>query len=166
MAPVVDLIGQYPTLEHVAQSARPYPTELLEGAKTGLLLFAAGFLGHNDGVHFAEAGIVADAVDVDELRLEAMRKLYPPEWRFHLVDAFDFARAHVGRRKWDVVSVDTFTGDVMSRSLDLLRLWTGLANRAVTVTVTAGEPYVLPRGWTSWLYPRSTSVYWLVLERE
>jgi len=159
----------YPTLEHVAQEARPYPTEILEGpelAESGLLLFAAGFLGHNDAVHFAERGIPCSAVDVDGARLEQMRQLYPPEWEFVEADAFEFARENVARRRWDVVSVDTFTGEAMARSLELLRLWTGLAHRAVTVTVTARTSYAVPLGWTSWLYPRSTSVYWLVLERE
>lgn len=156
----------YPTLEHVAQEAHPYPVELLEGAESGLLLFAAGFLGHNDGVHFAERGIPCDCVDVDRDRLEEMRQLYPRDWNFHVDDAFDFAREAVGRRRWDVVSVDTFTGDVMERALEHLRIWTALANRAVTVTLTAGTSYAAPRGWTHWLYPRSVSVYWLVLERE
>src|SRR3990172_9872911 len=111
------------TLEHVAMQARPYPTELLEGCETGLVLFAAAFLGHNDAIHFAEAGITTSCVDIDSEGLAEMRELYPDSWAFVTVDAWHFAEACASEGvQWDAVSVDTFSGDATRRSLDSLEL--------------------------------------------
>jgi hypothetical protein len=156
----------YPTLEHVAMQARPYPAHLLEGCETGLCLFAAAFLGHNDAIHFAEAGIRTTCCDTDAPRLEEMQRLYPADWEFHAVDAWQFAdNAIAVGRKWDVVSADTFTGEMMYRSLGSLDLWCSLARKFVTCTIT-DEIDDLPRldGWLPWLLPRSQRVDWLILE--
>lgn len=163
----VSVSATYPTLEHVAQQARPYPTHVLVGAETGLVLFAAAFQGHNDAVHFAEAGLKTMCVDIDGPRLAEMAQVYPDDWQFAVDDAWKFAdAAYTLGEQWDVVSADTFTGDVMHRSLDSLPLWCSLARRAVTVTLTVGEAYKLPEGWLdTQLYERATGVYWLVLER-
>lgn len=157
----------YPTLTHVAMEARPYPTHLLEGCTGGLVLFSAAFLGHNDAIHFAEAGIVTTCVDIDRERLTEMRSLYPEEWGFVCADAWEFAEARQSERMtWDAVSVDTFTGSAMRRSLGSLDLWCSLAAKFVTATIddTVTE-LVVPEGWTSSLYPRSDRVSWLVLEK-
>lgn len=158
----------YPTLEHVAQEARPYPTHLLEGCETGLVLFAAAFLGHNDAIHMAEAGMDVMCVDIDRERLLEMEMLYPARWSFSSADAWDYA--NLWSRKgwqWDAVSVDTFTGDAMRRSLDSLELWCSLARRLVTVTITDDVLEVEKvEGWTMSLYPRSDHVAWLVLTKE
>lgn len=154
------------TLEHVAMEARPYPTHLLEGCETGLVLFAAAFNGHNDAIHFAEAGLKTFCVDVDGERLSKMAALYPEDWQWAVDDAWKFADdAYALGETWDAVSVDTFTGEAMDRSLDTLGLWCSLARKVVTATVTAGELYRVPKGWKSELYPRSGDVYWLVLTR-
>lgn len=163
----------YPTLEHVAQEARPYPDHLLADCSTGLALFAAAFLGHNDAIHFALAGMRATCVDVDDEGLDRMREIYPDDWSFLFSDAWSFAqRANGFGERWDAVSVDTFTGDSMERSLRSLNLWTGLARRLVTVTYRVEDPRVelirpfIPRGWIWSLYPRSGAIYWLTLERK
>jgi hypothetical protein len=157
----------YPTLEHVAMEARPYPTHVLEGCETGLVLFAAGFLGHNDAIHFAQAGIKAICVDIAEERLEEMRALYPDTWRFFIGDAWDVARdIQAEGHQVDIVSCDTWKGDLMRRSLESLPLWCSLAKRAMTATLTEGAPYAVPDGWRDSLYERAYGVYWLVLERE
>jgi hypothetical protein len=155
----------YATLEHVAEQARPYPTHILESAETGLCLFAAGFLGHNDAIHFAEAGITTTCVDSDGVRLTEMEMIYPQKWAFVVADAWEFARAAVGSR-WDVVSCDTWTGDLMYRSLQTIPLWCSLAAKAVTLTLTLGAEYPVSHGWRDSLYERAPGVYWLVLERE
>lgn len=157
----------YPTLEHVAQEARPYPTHLLTDCETGLCLFAAAFLGHNDAIHFAEAGIKTTCVDVDGDRLEIMADLYPEEWHFVCRDAWTFARHHRDKgHTWDVVSVDTFTGDAMDRSMESLDLWLSLATRAVVVGTTT-YPIVLPAylNVKASYYERAAGIYWLCLER-
>lgn len=159
----------YPTLEHVAQEARPYPVALLDKCETGLCLFAAAFCGHNDAVHFAEAGLVGTCVDIDGERLLEMRDLYPPDWTFTVADAWKFADTACALDLWwDAVSIDTFTGDAMCHSLDSLDLWCSLARRFVTVTLTedARDSYRVPQGWNSFHFQRAQGVYWLVLERE
>ena len=157
----------YPSLEHVAMEKRPYPAELLAGCESGLCLFAAAFLGHNDVIHFAEAGIPdVTLVDVDGERLREMNELYRDKrWQFIEADAFGFARAsRILGTKWDAVSVDTFTGSALERSLGDLEQWTSIARRFVTVTATRDASYRVPRGWRSSIHWRSTDAYWLVLE--
>lgn len=156
-----------PTLADIAMEARPYPSELLEGCETGLVLFAAAFLGHNDAVHFAEAGLTTMCVDIDGHRLKQMQELYPDDWTFAEVDAWEAASLLLAGRptQFDAVSVDTFTGAATRRSLDSLELWCSLARRLVTITYTAGEAYEVPEGWKGALYERATNVYWLVLTR-
>lgn len=155
------------TLEHVAMEARPYPTHLLEDCDTGLVLFAAAFKGWNDAIHFAMAGMVGTCVDVDKGRLDAMRPLYPDNWSFYASDAWKYAEA--AQREdltWDAVSVDTFTGEAMDKSLRSLELWCSIASKVVTVTLTVGAAYTTPAGWNdTQLFERATGVYWLVLER-
>lgn len=157
------------TIEHVAMRARPYPAEKLAGLETGLVLFAAAFEGHNDAIHFALAELETTCVDVDGDRLARMAQIYPRSWKWAVDDAFRYAEdARALGERWDAVSVDTFTGDTMARSLESLELWTAIANRLVTATITADAAGVaVPwlEGWVSSLYPRSTDVYWLVLER-
>jgi hypothetical protein len=159
----------YPSLEHVAIEKRPYPAELLEGCETGLILFAAAFLGHNDAIHFAEAGVRdVTLVDVDGPRLAEMRDLYSNEWTFLERDAWDVAgQAREAGLTFDAVSVDTFTGAAMTRSLDDLEAWTSIANRFVTVTATRDVVFggvFIPGDWNVRLFPRSSEAYWLVLE--
>lgn len=162
--------SEYRSLEHVAMDAAEYPAEILEGASSGLILFAAAFLGRNDAVHFAEAGVPnVTLVDVDEERLAEMRALYRDDsWRWlGGFDAWEVARAAREEGvKYDVVSVDTFTGDAEERSLASLNLWTAIAGRVVTVTASWDSGYRIPSGWRSSVLWRSARVYWLVLERE
>jgi hypothetical protein len=157
----------YPTLEHIAQEARPYPAHLLEGCETGLLLFAAAFLGHNDAIHFAEAGMRCVCIDTDAKRLREMRELYPEDWTFLPDNAWHFANVATGKTMFDAVSVDTFTGDQMRRSLESLELWCSLARDLVTVTITDDMfgKYDCPERWQPSLFHRANDVHWLVLTR-
>lgn len=152
------------TLEHVAMQARPYPDHLLEGCHTGLALFAAAFLGWNDAVHYALAGMRGTCVDTDGVRLAEMASVYPEDWQWAYDDAWKYAQAarQLGER-WDAVSVDTFTGDAMRRALDSLDLWCSISRRLVTVTYTDGAGYETPDDWNASLYPRSGRVHWLTL---
>lgn len=155
------------TLEHVAMQARPYPAHLLDGCRTGLILFAAAFNGWNDAIHYAEAGLRTTCVDIDREAVDRMRGIYPDEWRFTVDDAWEFAEdARTLDDKWDAVSCDTFTGQAMRRSLDSLELWCSIARRLVTVTWTDGAAYTVPDGWHASTHPRSGHVHWLVLTRE
>jgi hypothetical protein len=126
-------------------------------------------MGHNDAIHFAEAGLKTTCVDIADERMWEMRNLYPRSWSFVTSDAWYFAEAaRQMDTTYDAVSVDTFTGDVMYRSLASLELWTSLANEVVTATITlpATANYRTPAGWWGSLYHRANDVYWLVLQRD
>lgn len=160
-------VTEYPTLEHVARDAGAYPVELVEAADSALILFAAAFMGRNDAIHFATEGVRdVTLVDLDAGRLEMMRGLYRDEgWKWIAGDAWEVARelAEAGER-FDVVSVDTFTGEAEEKSLGSLGLWTSLANEAVVATASSDSAYRVPTGWSTRIVWRSLHVYWLVLE--
>lgn len=158
-----------PPLDKVSREARPYPADMLPVGGTGLCLFAAAFLGVNDAVHMARKDMTVTCVDRDGSRIADMVDLYPEQWTFYVMDAWDFADRAAGQeRQWDVVSVDTFTGDATDRSLESLELWCSLATKAVTATTTRhqGLDVVAPDGWRSSLFPRSSIADWLVLRRD
>jgi hypothetical protein len=157
----------YPTLEHVAQEARPYPTELLKGAETGLCLFSAAFMGHNDVIHFALEDVQTTCVDIDGEKLAALRALYPADWDFLCRDAWELAaEAAAEGTSWDVVSADTFRGNATERSLSDLSVWCRIANRAVLATLEIGQTYVVPDGWKASTFQRNSEVFWLILTRD
>jgi hypothetical protein len=156
------------TLEHVAMDAKAFPRENLEGCETGLVLFAGAFLGVNDAIHFAQAGIPTVCVDTNAKALETMRRLYPEEWEFVEADAWRYAEAarDLGLT-WDAVSVDPWTGDAMNRVRSDLELWAALAECVLVVGVDNEVPEaMLPRDWEARGYhERSAIADWLVLER-
>ena len=157
----------YKTLEHVAGEARPYPTYLLEDAKTGLCLFSAAFGGHNEAIHFALENVETTCVDIDQEKLHAMVGLYPEDWDFICQDAWEFAEhAFAEGKRWDVVGVDTFRGNATERSLKTLELWCSIAEKAVVATLEAGQMYQVPEGFTAQHFKRNSEVFWLVLTRD
>lgn len=160
------------TVEHtfceIQMNAQPYPAFLIPPRGTALALFAAGFLGWNDVVHFTRKKMTVDCVDIDKDKLWEMATLYPEGHAFHVEDAWEFAeRAFVAECRWDVVSVDTFLGEACGRSLASLDLWAGIARRLVTVTMPANqqvEDLPVPDGWRASEFPRSSRASWLVMK--
>lgn len=154
------------TLEHVAMDAKAFPRQNLAGCETGLVLFCGAFLGVNDAIHFAQAGIPTVCVDTNAESLAVMRELYPEEWEFVQSDAWKYAAAarDLGLT-WDAVSVDTWTGDQSRRSMESLELWTAITERFLAVTVGARDTWETPAGWHSWTIERSPTADWLCLER-
>jgi hypothetical protein len=152
----------------INRNARPYPAYLLREGETALALFAAGFHGWNDVIHFARNGMTAICVDSDADKLWQMSEVYPEGWSFYVDDAWDFAvhRAEHGIT-YDVVSVDPFSGDAAERAWDTLGLWLSLARRVLTLTVTADADPKVPHvaGWRHHYFPRSEFAAWLVMER-
>ena len=160
-------VATYSSLEMIGDAARPYPAQYLDELETGLCLFGAAFLGHNDAIHFYENGLETTVVDTDAERLEEMRELYPDGWSFVAVDAWEYAHAAAREEiAFDAVSVDVFTGDAEVRAIDDLALWTSIATELVTVTITDRKRYVTPPGWSSGMHLRGPGVFWLVLRRE
>jgi hypothetical protein len=157
----------YPTITDVATEARPYPTYLLENASSGLCLFSAAFMGHNEAIHFVLEEVQTTCVDIDQEKLHAMAALYPDDWEFVCRDAWEFAdAAHSVGMTWDVVSVDTFRGNATEKSLDDLDVWCAIANQAVIATLADDVPYDVPDGWTESRFQRNSEVDWLVLQRD
>jgi hypothetical protein len=154
-------------LDVLSESASFYPSFVLRHGDTGLCLFAAAFLGINDAIHMARQEMSVTCVDINKERLMEMSALYEKcEWSWHVDDAWEFAGAmRAEGAEWDVVSVDTFTGNATDRALQDLDLWCSLARRAVTATVCPGSEYVVPAGWESGVLERSEIASWLVLTR-
>lgn len=161
------------TLEQIRDvgSGESYPTKVLEGCESALVLFAAAFLGKQDAFWIAEAGLQADCVDIDEARLAQMADLYPGDWFFTVMDVFEFAEAaKEAGQQWDVVSIDCPTG-LFSKCAEEVGLWCGLARHAVILGHGgASSRAPLPRGWrlTDWRKRSSFmgGVYWAVLEKK
>lgn len=158
-------------LDAIYAEATPYPAHLLREGDTGLCLFAAAFLGTNDAVHMARSGMRVTCVDTDGPRLAEMEGLYPKDWAFHVEDAWDWALDAYSRGdRWDVVSVDTFTGNATDQSCKTIGLWLSLANRAVTMTIPHRAELVKSEAeatteWKASRYERSWRADWLVLTR-
>lgn len=165
MAPLT-VLG--PPLDAISRGATPFPAYLLPHGGTGLALCAAGFLGVNDAIHFARNDMTATCVDTDEARLDEMADLYPYDWDFVVKDAWEFAeQAAVEGRRWDVVSVDTYTGRATDRSLQTLDLWCSLADCVVTATLPRkmlNDVFAVD-GFSVSVFPRSPLAAWLVLTR-
>jgi hypothetical protein len=162
VAAVKTLVGP---LEPISRAAKAYPVHLLNYGETGLCLFAAAFLGKNDAIHMARMGMDITLVDINRERLEEMGELY--ECSYMIGDAWEFARWMVDDgAEWDVVSVDSFTGDATDRSIGTLDLWCSLARRLVTATVGKGQAWTAPEGWEGALFDRGGHLAdWLVLTR-
>lgn len=158
-----------PPLDAISREATPFPAYLLPTRGTALSLFAAAFLGVNDAIHFARQDMIATCVDIDGERLDEMADIYPYDWDFVVADAWAFAEeaAREGRR-WDVVSVDTYTGVATDRSLQTLDLWCSLADHAVAATLprkSMDERFDVA-GFSTIMFPRSPLAAWLVMIRD
>lgn len=139
-----------------------FPTEVLIGCKTALVLFAAGFLGEQDAAWIEEAGILATCVDVDEDKLKQMTRIYPDGWIFVRQDAYQFAGKSGWR--WDLVTIDCPSGD-FDKCLTLIRLWCELARKAVVLGTAPGAAVGAPDGWrVARTVRRSPIANWTVLE--
>lgn len=157
-----------PELQRISEQARPYPAHLLPEGGTALCLFSAGFLGWNDAIHMARKRMTTTCVDIDTDKLNEMHAIYPPDWRFLTMDAWEFALDALEHdESWDAVSVDTFTGEDEDRALASLHLWCSLAGSIVTVTRSKPQRQtpVIPKGWQHQHYKRSFRIDWLVLTR-
>lgn len=152
-----------------------YPTRILEGCESGLLLFASGRGGQTDGWAFSDLSPVV-AVDWDHGTLERLKKAAPSHWDFILEDAFEFAQTYGSQ--FDVVSVDA-PSHFAPTLIEHIPLWLSIAGKAATITVYrhcfAGQPSLqapeleAPNGWRfTDLIKRSEfrgGIYWLVAER-
>lgn len=165
------------TLDDVRARAHPvYPTELLPGHESALMLFCAGFWGASDCIHVADAGVRrVIGVDLDTERVVAMQRLYPSSWHWVLQDAFRYAEHAAGQeRSWDLVGVDPPIG--LCARAARPEPWLAVARRTVVHGMLREN---VPRAWTQdghhdlgdgWrvmrLYERNDRAVWAVYQRE
>lgn len=149
---------------------RTFPRSVLRGCETGLCLFAAGFLGRQDAVWMADAGLKVTCVDHDEPKLRQMMDLYPDSWSYRAYDVFEYVttiRQFVV--KFDVVTVDC-PSNMFGEAVEYLPEFCELALRAVVLGSTPTEPIQPPVGWKVTQERKRSDyvpagVYWTVLEK-
>jgi len=155
------------TYDDLNREARPFPSYLLSSHSTALALFAAGFHGVNDCIHFARRNMACSCVDINADRLWEMATIYPEGWAYYAEDAWEFAeRMAADGRQWDVVTVDCFFDDATEKVWDSLELWLSLTCEALLITARPYTELDVPEGWSSFYYPRGDMVGWLVLQRD
>lgn len=163
------------SLGEIGEQAGAYPTEHLVGCEDALILFAAGFLGRNDGYWIAEAGLTATCVDIDDVQLRRMRDLYPPGWRFVCGDVF--VECNLSLEMFDVVSADP-PSNLAARCLEELPLLLSCARRLAVIGCTQDACDSLgvsnlaefeARDWrlvgVVWRSANFGGTYWLTLRR-
>lgn len=145
------------------EKSHPYPTWVLGGCESALIVFAAEFGGMNDAAWIVDAGLRATCVDINADRLKAMRANYPGDWDYVCQDAYTFTSP----QQYDVVSLDPFTHH-FQRCADNIEAWCRLARRAVIIGTGTDTTIVSPAGWHQTDCVKRTSyqggVFWTVLE--
>lgn len=126
------------------RSADVYPRTYLPGSKTALIVFAAAFMGAQDGIWIHDAGLTATCIDHDADCLDRMQGLYPPSWEFLCVDAYEWLETAEGA--WDVVSVDS-PSDHFGRGAGLIGAFCKLARRLVILGIGTDTQVDAPEGW-------------------
>jgi hypothetical protein len=146
-----------------------YPRDRLSGLQSALMVFCAAFLGRQDCVWVAEAGLeYVTAVDSDQERLQEMAGIYPADWGFVADDAFTFAaRRYADGGLYDLVSLDPPT-QLFQAAADAVELWCGLADRLVVIGTGRDTTLEPPAGWAQTdritRTTRTGGVYWTILE--
>lgn len=170
MVPVVT-VPVPATLEdiRVERSGDIFPSARLEGLRTALVLFAAGFYGRQDAFWIAEAGLRATCVDIDREKIQHMATLYPKGWSFVCDDVFEYVKtAESWRLRWDIVTVDC-KSDLFDNASRMVDTWCDRAKRIVILGSDGLSLIVPPNDWTVVdVIHRSDhegGVYWTVMER-
>ena len=153
----------------IRDDPRRFPLHVLRGAKTGLCVFAAEWHGRQDAFWLYEAGIKTTCVDIQGNKLQEMLRIYPREWAFRQMDAFEFISTT--EVTYDVVTADPFTGETMERCHRDLLSFCRLARHAVVMGSTAAQPiHRAPEGWritdTVHRSDFGGGVFWTVLRPE
>lgn len=144
---------------------RTFPRSVLQGWETGLCLFAAGFLGRQDAVWLADAGLRVTCVDTDAAKLAEMEGMYPEDWQFVCEDVFAFVWE--ADRTWDIVTVDC-PSNMFLEAAEFLPQFCELAERAV-VLGSDNSATNAPPGWVVTEKRKRSDyvpggVFWSVLE--
>lgn len=153
------------TLEDLKTDDGNYPHGILVGCDTALVVFAAGFLGQQDAVWIADAGLRATLVDENKVKLDYMRGLYPDDWVYLCEDAYRFGETTDD--EWDIVSLDPWTNQ-FDRCADMIATWCRLARHAVVLGTGRDTVVRPPAGWsvtdTRQRSDYDGGVWWTILE--
>lgn len=121
-------------------SPQSFPCDTLKESDSAICFFAAAFLGKQDAIHMAMAGIKnVVCVDTNVEKLEEMRAgpyAGLSGWTFRSDDAF-IAAADLGIA--DVVSCDPFTGTTMRYVITKMAVFAALARKWLILGVTSAE---------------------------
>lgn len=138
------------TIEQLREKAAPeiFPQDVLDGAKTGLVLFAGGFHGIQDAIWFQEHDIRTTCVDIRPEGLAEMAAIYPTDWEWVVADAYDWiVKQKWQGRRWDVISIDSPTGQ-FNVTAGLIHLWCSIADMAVVLGCSSRQEFkMVPDGW-------------------
>ncbi len=145
-----------------------YPADALDGLSTAFMGFCAAFLGRQDCVQVADAGLDAVCVDIDQPRLDLMRPLYPSGWEFVHADVFNYAQMRYAQGgRWDVVSLDPPT-NLFQDVADTANLWCSMARRVVILGSGFHTVVDEPNGWKVTEIVRRShfrgGAYWTILK--
>lgn len=129
-----------PTIEDIRRAADRalFPMQVLEGSKSAASFFCAGYLGQLDSIHVLDAGINdVYLCDLDGVKLDRMRSMYPSDWRFERGDAYRLAEQRLAEgARYDIVIADPWAGHI-ERLNKTFPLWYALSRRWVLMGVTA-----------------------------
>jgi hypothetical protein len=145
-----------------------YPRERLKGVSSALMGFCAAFMGRQDCIWVADAGIKATAVDTELEHLELMRVAYPDGWEFVNADVYDYAaKRYAEGVSYDLVSLDPSTnqfGEVAA----LCALWCSIADKCVIFGTDQDTEINPPFGWREadrvFRSVKYGGTYWAILE--
>ena len=153
------------TFEKLLKSAEGnvFPSDKIKGCHSALVLFAAAFLGRQDAVWLAAEGIKGTCIDLDQEKLDVMRRVYPKGWKFLCADVYEFVS--LTDNTYDVVTIDCPTNH-FEKVAEMPNLWTMLANKIVVLGSNdkTHKEIKAPGGWRK-LRPvyRSPIANWTVL---
>ena len=169
MAAVAVAPASFPEIENLyCGSVYPGP-QYFKGCKTALCLFSAMWHGQQDVYWLAKAGLTGTCVDLNGGKLTEMEAVYPAGWEFVNADVFDYVDGQ--QRRWDVATLDPWTGD-FERCASMLPVWTALARKVVVLghgNYRLREPEA-PDGWhLADRFKRSDfkgGIWWLVFAHD
>ena len=145
-----------------------YPKERLVGIGSALMCFCAAFMGRQDCIWVADAGITATAVDHELEHVELMQKAYPDDWEFVTADVYDYAaKRYAEGMSYDLVSLDP-SSNQFAEAAALCALWCGIADKLVIMGTGEETELDPPFGWREvdrvFRSGKYGGSYWAVLE--
>jgi hypothetical protein len=133
---------EWPELDDIDASAqRAFPIRMMHQFDSAACFYVAQFFGKNDVIHIYRSGIPEVVlIDLDEQKLNHMRKIYPPNWEIYHGNAISIAKqfANTGR-KFDLVVCDPYSGMVQDILRDNLQPFRSIATKCMMHFISSEE---------------------------